>query len=160
MTIHWTGNPGQTAKGLKKYFDKDTLVVKRYGSSNYIIGLQGEILQIIPDDEVSWHVYGPDVKDDMFLKYGFPNDTMISVELCTIDSDGRFNLATINSLITLCSAKINQYGFLSSDILRHFDFSKKGKDCPRWYVNHTDDWEKLINAVDLVARIMRGGHLV
>ena len=60
LAVHYTGNPGSTAKNNRDYFEslkagrKDANGNLLYVSSHYVIGLQGEIVQCIPENEWSY----------------------------------------------------------------------------------------------------------
>ena len=48
IVIHYTANPGATARGNRDYFEnlKNTHITK--ASSNFVVGLDGEIIQCVP----------------------------------------------------------------------------------------------------------------
>ena len=46
IAVHWVGNPGTSAKANRNYFQN----TDRSVSSNYIVGLDGEIICCIPDN--------------------------------------------------------------------------------------------------------------
>lgn len=50
IVIHYLGNPGTTAQENHDYFESLKSLQNESMSANYIIGLNGEILQCIPDD--------------------------------------------------------------------------------------------------------------
>ena len=54
IVIHYTANPGSSAKANRDYFEglKDAQTTK--ASSHFIIGLEGEIIQCIPSTEISY----------------------------------------------------------------------------------------------------------
>ena len=54
IVIHYTANPGATAIGNRNYFEglKDSHETK--ASSNFVVGLNGEIVQCIPTWEVAY----------------------------------------------------------------------------------------------------------
>lgn len=128
IVIHWVGNAGSTARANYNYFEnaKDK---KMYVSAHYIIGLEGEILWCIPETEVAYHAKEA-------------NRYSIGVENCHPDWEGKFNSKTYLSLIKLCSYLCIKYG-LDPDkaLLRHYDITHK--ICPKYYVNHSGEWDKL-----------------
>ncbi len=102
-----------------------------YASSQYIIGLQGEIIRCVPEDEISYHAGNYTV-----------NCNSIGIENCHPGWDGKFNDATYNSLVELCSDICKRYGLNpSTAIKRHYDVT--GKECPKYYVQNRSEWEKL-----------------
>ena len=53
VVIHYVGNPGTSAEANRSYFEGLAVSGETYASSNFIIGLEGEILQCVPVDEVA-----------------------------------------------------------------------------------------------------------
>lgn len=50
IVVHYVGNTGSTAKDNRDYFAK---YQNRNVSSHFVVGLQGEIIQCVPINEVS-----------------------------------------------------------------------------------------------------------
>lgn len=128
IVVHYTGNPGSTGQGNRDYFEslKDTRTTK--ASSHYVIGLEGEIIQCIPTAEISY-------------ASNHRNKDTISIEVCHPDESGRFNDKTYNSLIHLVAWLCNRTGLTCEEVIRHYDVTEK--ICPRYYVEHEDEWLKL-----------------
>lgn len=133
VVIHYVANPGSTAEENRNYFEnlKDTHLTK--ASSHFIIGLDGEIIQCIPLDEMSY------ASNDR-------NVDTISIECCHPDKNGKFNKKTYRSLIQLTSWLCASYGLSASDVIRHYDVT--GKMCPKYYVKHTDAWEEILSDIE------------
>lgn len=115
IAVHYIGNPGTSAEANRNYFQNNICDV----SSNYIIGLNGEIICCIPPDEVSWctcqaNAYSP------------------SIECCHPDSTGKLNSKTYNSLVELCAYLCKKYKLDETDLIRHYDVT--GKVCPKGFV--------------------------
>lgn len=55
IIVHYVGNPNTSALGSCSYFEglRDGSGIS--ASAHYIIGLQGEIIQCILDNEVAWY---------------------------------------------------------------------------------------------------------
>lgn len=138
IVVHWVGNANSTAQANRNYFE--SLKTKKiYASSHYIIGLEGEILQCIPEDEVAYHAT-------------VANGYSIGIENCHPDWNGKFNDKTYGSLIELCADLCKRYGLdAQKDIIRHYDVTKK--DCPRYYVKNTSAWIKLIQDVKTLMEV-------
>lgn len=116
IAVHYVGNAGSSAKGNKNYF----ATCSNYVSSHYIIGLNGEILRLIPEDEVSYCT-------------NQANSYTISIECCHPDRSGKFNDKTFKALVELCADICKRRGFNPlTDIIRHYDVTKKA--CPLWWV--------------------------
>lgn len=126
IVVHYVGNPGTTAAQNRSYFEnlKDTHATS--ASSHYIIGLEGEIIQCVPLNEIS---YASNNR----------NKDTIAIECCHPDETGQFTTATYKSLVKLVAALCRTYDLDSeTGIIRHYDVT--GKYCPLYYVNHEDEW--------------------
>jgi N-acetylmuramoyl-L-alanine amidase CwlA len=126
IVIHYVGNPGTTAKQNRTYYSRLAENHENYISSNFLVGLEGEIIECVPVDEVA------------FCSNTRNNDT-ISIECCHPDETGKFNDDTYDSLVKLTAWLCNELGLDSSDLLRHYDITKK--ECPKYFVDHEDAWE-------------------
>lgn len=117
IAVHYVGNAGSSALGNRNYFQTTNTSV----SSHYIIGLEGEIIRCIPEDEVSWCT-------------NQANSYTISIECCHPNADGIFNDKTYKSLVELCADICKRWGLnpLNGGIIRHFDVT--GKVCPKGFV--------------------------
>lgn len=122
---HYVGNPNTTAVANRNYFEslKDTHKTK--ASSHYIIGLEGEIIQCIPDLEKSFCT-------------NQANDYTISVECCHPDNTGRFTEETYRSMVWIGKYLMQKHGIKNN--IRHYDVT--GKACPKWFVDNPEEWEK------------------
>ena len=132
IVIHYTANPGTGAKANRDYFesrkDQEDAAVNKV-SSHFVIGLDGEIIQCIPLNEIAY------ASNDR-------NQDTISIECCHPGKNGKFNKKTYHSLVRLCAWLCSQYKINDkTDIIRHYDVT--GKLCPLYYVKHTGKWEKL-----------------
>lgn len=134
IVVHWVGNAGSSAIANRNYFENLKDSHKTYASSHYIIGLNGETIKCIPEDEVAFHAGSYSM-----------NRKSIGIEDCHPDWDGKFNEATYNSLVELCADICNRYGLTVDNIIRHYDVT--GKECPRYYVRNEQEWIKLKNDV-------------
>lgn len=130
LVIHWVGNAGSSANANRNYFESLKNSHKTYASSHYIIGLEGEIIRCIPDDEVAFHSGNYSM-----------NRKSIGIEDCHPDWEGKFNDSTYNSLIELCANLCKQYGISINNIIRHYDVTRKC--CPKYYVEHDEAWQQL-----------------
>lgn len=133
IVIHYTANPGSSAKNNRNYFEnlKDTQLTK--ASSHFIIGLKGEVIQCIPLNEIA------------YASNNRNNDT-IAIECCHPDSTGKFNKKTYQSLQTLVKALMETYHLDKSDIIRHYDVT--GKICPKYFVDYPQAWQDFLNSLD------------
>ena len=132
IVVHYVANPGTTAEQNRGYFA--SLANQKGGnktsaSSHYIIGLDGEILQLIPLDEVAYANY-PRNKDT------------VSIECCHPDSTGEFTEATKESLIRLTAWLCQELYLTEKNVIRHYDIT--GKNCPKYYVEDEAGWEEIL----------------
>lgn len=130
IIIHWVGNANTRAIANRNYFNNLAQTHTTYASSHYIIGLDGEIIRCIPDDEVAFH-------SGSYSE----NRKSIGIENCHPDWGGKFNDKTYASLIELCAELCKKYSIDINHVKRHFDIT--GKNCPKYYVEHNDAWEQL-----------------
>ncbi|MBQ6550928.1 MAG: N-acetylmuramoyl-L-alanine amidase [Lachnospiraceae bacterium] len=132
IVIHWVANPGSTALGNWEYFQNLANPEVNHenisASSHFIVGLEGEIIQCIPVEEVA---YANQPR----------NYDTISIEVCHPDWGGKYNDTTYASVIRLAAYLCEQYGLNADHVIRHHDVS--GKDCPKYYVEHPEAWEAL-----------------
>lgn len=125
IVIHWVGNANTSAEANRNYFES-LRTKKVFASSHYIIGLEGEILQCIPEDEVAYHATTA-------------NGYSIGIEDCHPDWGGKFNTKTYDSLIELCADICKRYNLdPEKALIRHYDVS--GKICPKYYVENSGAW--------------------
>lgn len=128
VVVHYVGNAGTTAEANWSYFEGLAESGSTHASSHFIIGLDGEVIQCIPLDEISY------ASNDR-------NWDTISIECCHPGEDGEFTEETYYSLVRLLRVLCEGYGLTEDDILRHYDIT--GKECPLYYVEHEDAWEEL-----------------
>lgn len=129
IVVHWVGNANTSAIANRNYFNSLAYTHSTYASSHYIIGLNGEIIRCIPDDEVAFHAGSYSM-----------NRKSIGIEDCHPDWEGKFNDNTYNSLVELCASLCKQYGIDINHVIRHYDVT--GKCCPKYYVEHPDAWQQ------------------
>lgn len=134
IVVHYTANPGTTAQQNRDYFEGLSLSGETYASSHFVIGIEGELIQCIPCQEIA---YASNER----------NADTISIECCILDETGKFSDATCQTLIHLLAWLVGRYDLNMDDIIRHYDIT--GKACPKYYVDYPLEWEKLKNDVSL-----------
>ena len=107
IVVHYTANPGSQA------------------SSNFIVGLDGEVVQCVPTWEVAYASNSRNI------------DT-VSIECCHPDETGEFTDETYNSLVQLCAWLCMKFQLDAEDVIRHYDVT--GKICPKYFVENEDAW--------------------
>ena len=132
VVVHYVGNPNTTAKQNRSYFESLAETGETSASSNFIIGMDGEIILCVPLDEIAYCS-------------GERNYDTISIECCHPDDTGEFTDETLESLSRLLRWLIDWYDLQEEDIIRHYDVS--GKECPRYFVQHPEEWEAFRHAL-------------
>ena len=152
IAIHWVANPGQSAQGVRNYFeslktqDPGDDVADRFASTHFVVGIGGEIVQTMPSYEIAYHVGAKAYNPEALEKLGeYPNAWMLGIELCHPEPDGRFTLSTLVSAERLCAWLLDHYKLNTSALWRHFDIS--GKWCPKWFVDYPDEWMAFVDRV-------------
>lgn len=140
IVIHYTANPGSTAQQNRDYFNGLAQSGETYASSHFVIGLEGEIIQCIPCDEIA---YASNER----------NEDTIAIECCIPDETGKFNGETYDSLVELTAWLIGRYDLGIDDVIRHYDVT--GKICPKYFVDHEDAWKRFQE--DVVEYIDKNG---
>ncbi len=135
IVVHYTANPGTTAEQNRNYFEELQYGEDEvYASSHFVIGLDGEIIQCIPLNEISY------ASNDR-------NYDTISIECCHLDESGEFTDATYQSLVNLTTWLCEEYNLTSSDVIRHYDIT--GKICPKYFVENEDAWDEFLSYINI-----------
>ena len=153
--MHYVGNAGSAAEANRNYFEslKNGLLNSAgqytYASSHYIVGLNGEILRCVPENEIAY------CSNDR-------NSDTISIENCHPDAAGKFNDKTAASLVELAADICTRYGLdAKTQVIRHYDITKKL--CPLYYVNYPDAWtqfrQKVADAVTAGKKVAQADPL-
>lgn len=155
VIMHWTANPLASAKANRDFFNSKKTGMSGYGSSHYIIGLQGEIIRCIPENEVAYHcgssqldpasgkIY-TNLARQKFPSYtnanSSPNFCTLGIELCPVDWEGNFKTETIESATELCADILRRHKLTTEDILTHQQVVG-WKDCPKLWVDNPNMFE-------------------
>ena len=133
VVIHYTASPMGTAAQNREYFEDLRIFKTTKASSHFIVGLDGEVVQCIPTREIS---YASNNR----------NSDTVAIECCHPDESGKFNEATLDSMKKLTAWLLVKYGLSADDgIIRHYDVT--GKLCPKYFVEHEDEWKKFKDSV-------------
>lgn len=128
VVIHYTGNPGTTAAQNRHYYGELAKTKEASVSSNFVVGIEGEVIQCVPSDEVAY------ASNDR-------NSDTLSIEVCHKDKTGTFTKASYDSVVKLTAYLCEEFGLKEDQIIRHYDVT--GKKCPKYYVEHEDKWLQL-----------------
>lgn len=128
VVIHYVGNPGTSAEANRNYFESLSSGKEgTYASSHFIIGLEGEVVQCVPLDEIA---YASNSR----------NADTISVEVCHPDGTGKFSDASYDRCVEFTAWLCGEFRLdPAEDVIRHYDVT--GKECPRYFVDHPEAWE-------------------
>lgn len=132
--IGWASIPS-TAEQNWQYFKNLATTKATSVSANFIIGMDGEIIQCMPIDEIA------------YANYPY-NEESISIECCHPDKNGKFSDATYRSLVKLVSWLCQKYNLGTRSVIRHFDVS--GKLCPLYWAGDpgTAEYDRWIRFKD------------
>lgn len=145
VVVHYTGNAGSTAKNNRDYFN-NAPNHKNYVSSHYVVGLSGEIIACVPENEIAYCS-------------NQANEYSISIETCHPKVDGVFNKVTEDSLIELVADVCKRHNLNPHKaVIRHYDVT--GKHCPLDYVSNPKKWERFKNEVNKAMNSIKIGDIV
>lgn len=148
ITLHWTEWPKASAKMVRDNWEfKKTLEIlqdaqgqyaningKRvplanlFGSAHIAIDDRTDLL-CVPLDEDAFHTG---------ITIG--NQTSIGIELCVLNTLGQMSQAVLERARRLVAELCREYNIPTNKIVRHFDWSNKR--CPKWFVDHPDEFEQ------------------
>ena len=139
IVIHYTANPGSTAQNNRDYFNglKDSHETE--ASSNFIVGLDGEIIQCVP----TW---------EMAYASNSRNIDTVSIECCHPDETGKFTDETYQSLVQLTAWLCVKFNLTQDQVIRHYDVT--GKNCPKYFVENKEAWDQFKQ--DVAGAIAKG----
>jgi N-acetylmuramoyl-L-alanine amidase len=151
VILHYVGIPNQRALTVWNYFAVDCPRNNHHSSTQYIVDLNGDVYQTMPDDEVAWHCGSSKVDPasgriytdwarKMFGRFAnspqttSPNHCTIGIELC-INDQGNFTPETLNAAVELV-AKLLKENKLTTEEIGHHNLVVGWKDCPRPWVRN------------------------
>lgn len=146
IVIHYTANNGDTAWGNTNYFKS----VNRGASANYFVD-ETSIWQCVRDSDISWHVGASTYYN------GARNTNSIGIELCSRRNGSNvndlqsyyFDDRTVKNAAELTAYLQKKYGIPDSNIVRHYDVTRKV--CPAPFVYDTAAWQDFL-------RMVKGGE--
>ena len=99
-------------------------------SWHYVIYKEGNILNCIPEEEISLSCRKIDT-----------NYYAVSIGCIPCDESGKFSKKTIDSLVMLASNLCIKYNLEAKNVLRHYDITLKR--CPLYYVDNSVMFEEI-----------------
>ena len=140
IVIHFIGNPNTTAAQNRNFFANVAPAEGLHVSSNFIVGLDGEILQLVPVDEIAYASH-------------HRNSDTLSIELCHPDETGEFTDETYASAVRLTAWLCMRFGLTADNVIRHFDVVRSDgtqKECPVYFVENEGAWEAFRDDVSII----------
>lgn len=131
IVIHSTGNGTDTASANANYFNGGD----RQASAHYFVD-NNSIYQVVEDSKAAWHC------GDGRGAYGITNHNSIGIEMC--ETGGTIADATEKNTIELVQCLMNKYGVSASNVVRHYDASRKCCPSP-WSSNNWSKWNEFKN---------------
>ena len=127
ICVHYTGDVGAGADRLAQFYANvaEGMFPNKpwnWTSTQYIVGLNGEIIRIVPDNEISYAASGK-------------NSGTIHIEVCYKQSSGEFEQASKDALRELVLTLMQKYDISADKVIRHYDLT--GKLCPYFYIDNT-----------------------
>jgi N-acetylmuramoyl-L-alanine amidase len=154
VVIHWVNNPGTSARQNRNYFEglkSQSLNNPKavFASAHFVVGLQGEVIQCLPLDEMAYHVGAKVYTPEAISRFGhYPNNCSIGIELCHPAGDGKFTPETWISTVELAAYLLKQFGLgPASGLWTHNAITLK--NCPKYFVDHPDTFERFKLDVDI-----------
>ena len=143
IVVHYVGNPNTTAKQNRDYFEDLAITQATSASSHFVVGLEGEILQCMPLNEVAY-------------ASKHRNADTISIEVCHPTEDGKFTKETYKAVVALVAWLVVEYDLAEDEVIRHYDVT--GKECPKYYVQYESAWEDF--KLDVWAYIDKNSEII
>ncbi len=146
IVLHWTANPGTSAMQNRNYFESlksQSFTGKElYASAHFIVGIEGEIIQCLPTDEMAYHVGAKLYTPEAVGRLGhYPNNCTIGIELCHPLADGVFTLITWQRAVSLIGSLCQKYKLNPlTDIWTHHQITQK--ICPKFFVDNPESFER------------------
>ena len=104
IVVHYVGCAGQAPEDVCKYFSdkahgkgKDA---HHQSSAHFVVGIKGDIFQILPKDVQAIHAGGGKGLTSKALSFGHPNTCTFGIEMCHPTPD-KFSDETIQSTVKL-----------------------------------------------------------
>ncbi|TCN25471.1 N-acetylmuramoyl-L-alanine amidase [Mesobacillus foraminis] len=147
IILHYTANPGATAKNHQKYFNN---LKDRYASAHIFVD-KDEAILILPLDKVAYHANDRSCKIEKFkatasyYKGGNANLTTIAVEMC-IEKDGSIHPDTFNRTVKVVTDLCKKFKLDENDLYMHYQVT--GKPCPLPWVNKPAEFNRFKSCVN------------
>jgi N-acetylmuramoyl-L-alanine amidase len=165
VIVHYTGFSGQTAEQCWKYFESlknQNHTSGIYASTQFIVGLDGEIIQTMEENEMA---YGVSTPVD-YSKTPYPqkvekvfgksvNKNALHIEMCFDDKDGKINEKTLEATTRLVADILNRYSLPITCLFTHNECT--GKLCPKYFVENKKAYSSFKKGVERLLKNSSAG---
>jgi len=141
IVLHWTAGPKDTPEGVYSWFEQRKKGKTGFGSAHFCVGMDGETMQFLPQDEMAYHVGSKTYTEEGLALSRYPNDCTLGIEMCPINIEGEFTDSTWNATVELTAALLKEYGLTTDNITTHQKIVG-WKDCPRWFVRFPKELDR------------------
>lgn len=144
ICLHWVANPMTTAIGNRNFFERRKHGNSGFGSANEVIGLDGEVVTVIPIGEMAYgsataeRYYKPDA---IRLLGSYPNSYLYHIECTHTDWYGKMTPETYATMVERCADLIVELGLQDAEKPLWIHNEVTGKWCHRWFCEHRDEWK-------------------
>ena len=172
IDLHWIGKAGQTAFGVREYFeslggqDPDDDERDVYAGANFIVDYASQTtLEAVPVHEVTYTAgaaeytnwahemmgtyftsNAPVTKDEYGWHGHTPNWLTVSIEMCHPGASGEFEPETLAMAAQTCAWLIMFYRLVGATaVITHNMIT--GKVCPKWWVDRPHEFERFKSMV-------------
>ena len=148
IIVHYTANPGGTAKNHADFFDGADGGGGRYAGAQVFVD-KVQALALMPLNEVAYQANEAGcriatLKGSLGGYNGNANVTTLGVEMC-IERDGSIATETFNRTVDVVVELCRKYNLNQNNLYRHYDVT--GKNCPAPWVARPADFTRFKNAV-------------
>jgi N-acetylmuramoyl-L-alanine amidase len=152
IVIHWTGSPMGNWNGVWNFFEDRKNGRDSYGSAQFIVGLDGTVIQTMPLDEMAYAVGSSTYPQEAINRLGsYPNNSTLSIEMCVVDDYGNMNFATIQNTKELCVHLLQTYGLTENDLWLHKEVVG-WKECHKLFCDYPDMWVQFKQEIGAMLR--------
>jgi N-acetylmuramoyl-L-alanine amidase len=150
LVVHWVAGPGHTPDGVRNWFNRGEV----YGSTQYMVGIDGEIFRFMPEMETAWHIgtsqncprngrrytdFARRLFGDAICDAGTPNFHAIGIEMGHRDMTGRFTPETLAGTANLCADILTRHNKTVNILTTHLECTG-WKNCPKWFTDNPEDF--------------------
>lgn len=138
LVVHYVGCNQTKATAMRKALQNST----QQASYHYVIDWNdGSIIQVIPENEVAFHVGANSytATADRITGGSNPNNYLVGIECCIPSVENcKPSPVQRRELAAFCADFLGRYGFTTNDLYLHQDIT--GKWCHKWFCDHPEDW--------------------